>query len=79
MKIIVTGTGCKSCKNLHMLVKEITDNNYPDVDLKYVDNLVEMIELGVSQSPALLIDGVIASQGRSINEKEIRELIESHK
>ncbi len=79
MKIIVTGTGCKTCKNLHLRVKEVTDRNYYDVDLKYVGNLVEMIELGVSQSPALLIDGVIVSQGRSINEQEIKELIESHK
>ena len=79
MKISVVGPGCKNCKNLHSITKKLIESNYPETELEYVDNLQDMIELGVSQSPALVIDGVIVSQGKILGSDAVRQLIEEAK
>jgi len=74
MKIQIYGSGCPSCKNLYELTKKAVDELGINADLEYINDIQKIIELGVMQSPVLVIDGKIAMLGSS-NLDKIKEII----
>jgi small redox-active disulfide protein 2 len=77
MEIKVIGSGCPTCSALHETVKKIVNENKIDAKIEYVKDINELITLGVMSSPALVIDGEVASSGKVSNE-EIRDVILKH-
>ena len=78
MKIEVVGTGCATCQQLHKITQvaaaEIGDN----AEVAYVtnqDGMKRLLELGLMQSPALVVDGKIAMVGYSPSAQKIKNLI----
>ena len=63
LSVKVLGTGCAKCKNLDKKVRQIVDENRLDVEVNYVDDIQEMIELGILSTPGLVIDGEVKSVG----------------
>lgn len=63
LSVKVLGTGCAKCKNLDKKVRQIVDKNRLDVEVNYVDDIQEMIELGILSTPGLVIDGEVKSVG----------------
>lgn len=74
MKIQVYGSGCPSCKQLYELTKTAVAQLAIKADIEYIDDITKIIELGVMQSPVLVIDGKIAMLGSASLEK-IKEII----
>lgn len=74
MKIQVLGSGCSTCKNLYELTKAAVRELGIEAEVKYVDDISKIIELGVMQSPVMTIDGKIAMLGSGSLEK-IKEVI----
>jgi len=77
MKIKVIGSGCPTCTKLYQMVLKLKDEKKIDADVEYSTNINELVELGVMGSPALVIDGEVASVGMPNNEELLLEVIKS--
>jgi len=75
MEIRIVGSGCPTCRNLHKMVLKLKEDKQIDADVKYSDDIQELVELGVMRSPALVIDGEVASVGMPGNEERLLEII----
>lgn len=76
MKIVVYGTGCKSCEKLHENVLNAVKNNAINAEVIYETDLKTILNKGIMQMPALEIDGKIKSSGRVLKEKEILSFLQ---
>ena len=75
MKIKVVGPGCARCKANFDVVKKVVEKEGLDVELEYVTDMNEAIELGVVATPAVWVDGKVVIQGKIPKESEILEII----
>ena len=73
MEIKILGTGCTKCKSLERKVRELVEQHNLDVEVKYVDDLNEMVEAGIMMTPGLVIDGEVKSFGIVPKEKQLLE------
>lgn len=71
MKIVVYGTGCKSCHALHERVLETVKKHGIDAEVFYETDLKSIISKGIMQMPALEVDGRMKCMGRVPKEKEL--------
>jgi small redox-active disulfide protein 2 len=74
MKIQVLGSGCPTCKNLYKLTQTAVVELGLEAEVEYITDITKLIEMGIMQSPALVIDGKLAMTG-SGNIKKIKEII----
>jgi small redox-active disulfide protein 2 len=72
MKIQVLGTGCPKCKQLY----ENARKALPCADVEKVEDMSRILEAGVMVTPALVIDGKVASYGKALSPDEIKRLAE---
>lgn len=78
MKIQVLGSGCPTCKKLYEMTKVAISANDLSIEVEYITDVAKMIEMGLMQSPALVIDGKIAVAGRVPSADELKEIIAKH-
>lgn len=71
MKIVVYGSGCKSCHMLHESVLKVVKDNAIDAEVIYENDLSIIVGKGIMQMPALEVDGKIICKGRIPKEKEL--------
>ena len=76
MDIKVIGAGCDKCDTLFENTKEAVKELSLDCEVKKIENLIEIVKLGVMSSPALMVDGKIYISGRSAKVKEIVKILE---
>lgn len=75
MKIVVYGSGCKSCELLHRRVLSVVREQNLEADVDYIKDLAAIISKGIMQLPALEIDGKLVVSGRVPKENEIAKLL----
>ncbi len=75
MEIKVLGTGCAKCKTLEKHTKEAVEQLELDADVIKVEDIAEIMQLGVMTTPALLIDGKVVVKGKVPSVKDITELL----
>jgi small redox-active disulfide protein 2 len=75
MKIEVLGTGCAKCKALEEVVKQAVAKKGIFAQIEKVEDIVKIMEYGVTSTPALVIDGVVKSSGRVLSVAEIEAVI----
>lgn len=78
MKIEVLGTGCPTCQKLYEITKQAAVEIRPDIEVDYLSNhagMKRLMELGLMQSPALVVDGKIAMIGYSPSVQKIKNAI----
>jgi small redox-active disulfide protein 2 len=78
MKIQVFGSGCPTCKRLYETTKVAVSANGLSIEVEYITDVAKMVEMGLMQSPALVIDGKVAVAGRVPSAKELKEIIAQH-
>ncbi len=71
MNIKVIGTGCEKCDKLYENVLEALKSLDCSADIEKVEDLMEIVKLGVMSSPSLMIDGKLAAAGRVLKVDEI--------
>ncbi len=71
LSVKVLGTGCTKCKNLDKKVRQIVDENGLNVEVIYVDDIQEMVELGILSTPGLVINGEVKSVGTIPKETQL--------
>lgn len=75
MEIKVLGTGCKKCKTLEEVTKKAVEEAGIDATIIKVEDVLEIMKLGVLTTPALVIDGEIALKGKVPSIEEIKNLL----
>jgi len=75
MKIEVLGTGCSKCIALEASVKEAIAKSGKFVELKKVEDIMEIMAYQVVSTPALVIDGVVVSTGKLLSAEEVLKYI----
>jgi small redox-active disulfide protein 2 len=77
MEIKVFGPGCPKCKKLYQASVSAVERLGNDDHVIKVEDLQEMLSLGIMQTPTLMIDGKIVVSGRVPSVPEIVRLIEA--
>ncbi len=75
MKIEVLGTGCAKCKALFENVKIAVGKSGKFVEIVKVEDIQDIMNYGVTSTPALVIDGEVKSRGKVCSPEEIMELM----
>ena len=63
MKIQVIGTGCDKCSKLFANVEEAVKNTGVKAEILKVEDLMEIVKLGIMVSPSLMINGKLVLSG----------------
>lgn len=78
MIIEVVGTGCPTCQKLYEITKRAASEIGTNAVVDYKSNqegMKRLLELGLMQSPALVVDGKIAMIGYSPSVQKIKTAI----
>ena len=76
MNIKVLGEGCEKCSQLYenTKVKELGI----DAEIEKIEDLIEIVKLGVLSAPSLMVDGEILVSGQTTSVKRIKKLLQKY-
>lgn len=75
MNIKVIGTGCEKCDRLYANVQEALKITGSVAEVEKIEDLMEIVKLGVMTSPSLMIDGKLVVSGRIAKPDELVKLM----
>lgn len=75
MNIKVIGAGCDKCNQLYENTKSALDELGLNADIERIEDLIEMVKLGVMSSPSLMVDGKLVISGRVVSKENIIKLL----
>ena len=75
MNIKVIGAGCENCDKLYDNVKNAVKEIGCEATVEKVEDLLEIVKLGVMTAPSLMIDRKLVVSGRVAKKEEIIRLI----
>ena len=75
MDIKVIGTGCEKCGKLYDNVLEALKELGVEEKVERVDDLLEIVKLGVMTAPSLMVDGKLVVSGRVAKKEEIKRFL----
>jgi small redox-active disulfide protein 2 len=75
MEIKVLGPGCPKCKTLEKATLEAVASAGIEANVSKVEDIVEIMNYGVMQTPALVIDGKVVVKGRVPSVEDIKKLL----
>lgn len=75
MKIQVLGSSCPNCKKFYDSICQAVSDLQIDEAIEYVDDLKEMIKIGIMTSPALLINGEVKLVGSHHSREAIQDVL----
>ena len=78
MDIKVIGMGCKDCDTLYANTVEAVRRLGLEIEPEKVEDLVEIVKLGVMQAPSLMIDGKLVAAGRVVKTAELEKMIQKY-
>jgi small redox-active disulfide protein 2 len=73
-KIQVLGTGCAKCKELYSRAEAAVARTGIEAELSKVEDINQIVELGVMLTPGLIIDGEVVSSGKLLSGEELERL-----
>lgn len=71
--IKILGTGCRTCKELYKMVKELA----PDDRVEKIEDIGEIIRYNVMSMPAIVIDGALVHSGGLPRKEELEKLLKT--
>lgn len=75
MDIKVIGTGCEKCGKLYENVLKALQELGIEEKVDRVDDLLEIVKLGVMTAPSLMVDGKLVVSGRIAKVDEIKRFL----
>jgi len=75
MKIQILGTGCSKCKQVEANAREAVKNLSIDAAIEKITDINQIIDFGVTVTPALAVDGEVKFSGRIPSVEEIKNVI----
>jgi small redox-active disulfide protein 2 len=73
--IEILGTACPCCRETYRIVRHEVESAGLDVQILKSESVYRMIEVGVFDSPGIVIDGKVTIAGRIPTKEEIRKLL----
>ncbi len=74
-KIQVLGTGCPKCKTLMANAEAAVEAAGIEATIEKVDQIADIMKLGVMITPALAVDGEVKSVGKVLSADEIKKFL----
>ena len=62
--IQIVGSGVGDCEDLEFLCRQVLDDNALDAKIDHITDTKKFIELGVLETPGLMINGKLVSTGK---------------
>ena len=75
MRIQILGTGCPKCKTLMANAEAAVKAAGIEATVEKVDQLADIMNMGVMITPALAVDGVVKSAGKVLGADDIMKLL----
>jgi len=75
MNIEILGSGCPSCIKLERNTREAVKTLGIDAVIEKVTDMNDIMDYGVTRTPALVIDGVVKSSGKILKANEIQKFL----
>ena len=75
MNIKVIGAGCEHCDKLYSNVLGAVKEVGCEAEIEKVEDLIEIVKLGVMTAPSLMVDGKLVISGRVAKKEEIIKFI----
>ena len=79
MEIKVIGSGCEKCGRVYENVCDAVAQLGLDAEIQKVDDLMEIVMLGVMSAPAVMVDGKLVISGRVPNVKTLVGILKAQK
>jgi small redox-active disulfide protein 2 len=76
VNIKVLGPGCAKCKTLEKITTEVVTENNIDANVSKVEDIVEIMKYNIFSTPALVINGKVATKGIIPTKDQIKKHIE---
>lgn len=64
MHLQVLGTGCPKCKKLYEAAKAAAERSGKEFTIDKVEDINDIIAMGVMMTPALVVDGEVKASGK---------------
>jgi len=74
-KVLILGGGCARCEQVEKNAKKAVTELGIEADIGHVTDFNEIIEFGVTNTPALVIDQQVVGSGRIFTVDEIKEFL----
>ena len=75
MTVQILGTGCAKCKKLYEAASQAVTDSGVQADLVKIEDVQQIVAMGVMMTPALAIDGQVKSAGKLLTPGEIAALL----
>lgn len=76
MNLKVIGTGCDKCDLLYANTKEAVAKLGIEAEIEKIEDLMEIVKLGVMTSPSLMKDGKLIVSGQVVSTDKIVKLLQ---
>ena len=74
-KIQILGTGCPKCKTLMANAQAAVKAAGVEATVEQVDQIADIMKMGVMITPALAVDGVVKSAGKVLSADDIKKFL----
>ena len=75
MKIEILGMGCPSCTKLEKNAEDAVKSAGLEAEIVKVSDMTEIMNYGVTRTPALVVDGNVKSSGKVLKADEILKFL----
>lgn len=75
MKIEILGTGCPKCKHLTANAETAVKELKLQAEIVKVTDIDKIVGYGAMMTPAIVIDGIVASSGKLLSKDEIKKIL----
>lgn len=79
MEIKILGTGCPKCRKMYDLTQQAITELGLDANLVKEEDILKIVEYNILSLPALVIDEVVVSAGKTLSVDAIKELLTQNK
>ncbi|MGM0516071.1 MAG: thioredoxin family protein [Pseudomonadota bacterium] len=74
MKTIqILGSGCANCQRTYDLIAEIAEEQGVAVELQKVEDIADILAMGVMSTPGVAIDGEVVHSGSMPTPQQVRD------
>ena len=71
-KVQILGTGCPKCKTLTRNAEDAVRELGIDAEIEKVEQVKDIMAMGVMMTPALAVDGVVKSSGKVLSVDQVK-------
>lgn len=79
MNVKVIGEGCPKCTKLYENVLEALEKLGIEAEVEKVQSLLDIVKLGVTTSPAVMVDDKLVVNGRVSGVNKLKKIFEEYK